>query len=183
MTSDSTAPQLTVQGILFTMPGTPRYSEGHVLTAVEASVLNQTFAENLRNNWAGKLKAKLEAAAPGVGVADLPEDIISALQSEFTAYAEGYTFGYRTPRVQLDPVEHLARKLAKDLVVGALRKNGIDLKTVTKEKMEEYVSSLVEKRPDIRKEAAKRLKTQKAMAESILNDIGGGEAEAEAEAA
>jgi len=50
-------PQLTVQGIRFPLPTQPRYAEGHVLTSVEASVLNQTFAENLRNNWANSISS------------------------------------------------------------------------------------------------------------------------------
>lgn len=164
-------PQLTVQGIRFPLPTQPRYAEGHVLTSVEASVLNQTFAENLRNNWASKLKAKLDIVAKDVPIENVDQSIIDALKSEFLTYAESYTFGYRVPKVQLDPVEHLANKLAKDLVLGALRQKGIEVKSVPAEKLAEYVAGLLEKRPEIRKEATKRLKAQAAMAASILGDL------------
>ena len=48
--------QIIIQGVTFNVP-TP-YAEGHVLATNEASALNQLLHENLRNNFASKVKAK-----------------------------------------------------------------------------------------------------------------------------
>lgn len=173
-------PAITVQGLTFPLPEA-RYHEGHVCTAPEASALNQTFAENLRNNFASKLKAKLELVAKDLKPEDIDPQIVSDLRAEFLEYAASYTFGFRTPRVILDPVEHEARKLAKQTVLSALRQKSIDSKTVSPDQMDHYVSTLLEKRPELRKEAARRIKAQKAVNESVFAELDlGGESEAQA---
>ena len=55
---------ITIQGESFSvdMP----YSEGHVCTSTQAGALNQTRAENLRNNFASSVK-KAAAAADEAG--------------------------------------------------------------------------------------------------------------------
>ena len=45
---------ITIAGKPFTVE--PKFEAGHVLTANEASTLNQTWFENLRNNFAPKAK-------------------------------------------------------------------------------------------------------------------------------
>ena len=42
--------EITIAGQVFSVP--VRYAAGHVLTEGEASALNQTYHENLRNNFA-----------------------------------------------------------------------------------------------------------------------------------
>jgi len=101
--------QITIAGHSFNVP--VRYEEGHELTAGEASALNQTYHENLRNNFAKKVK---DAGA----TADL-----AALQAELDAYAESYAFGVRTGGgggATRDPVMsealRIATKQIKDLI-------------------------------------------------------------------
>ncbi len=55
---------ITIQGANFNAP--QPYDEGHVLTVNEASALNQVFAENLRNNFAARIKRSAEETPPKV---------------------------------------------------------------------------------------------------------------------
>ena len=96
--------QITIAGKTFNAP--LRYEEGHELSAGEAAALNQTYHENLRNNFAKKVKDAIEAGA-------FSQDVI---QIEFDAYAREYQFGVRTggggaPR---DPVTKEALDILKD---------------------------------------------------------------------
>lgn len=167
-------PTLTVQGIAFPLPTAPKYSEGHVLSSIEASVLNQTWAENIRNNWAGRVKATLKAKGLGENPAadTIPAEVISELTTEFGGYAAAYEFAMRTARQPLDPVEHLARKLAKDVVLSALRGKGYDVKSLPAEQLEGYITAILEKKPELRKEAVRRIKETKKVAESVFADLG-----------
>src|SRR5258705_1665321 len=98
--------QITIAGSSFAVP--VRHQEGHELTAGEASALNQTFHENIRNNLAKKAK----------------EGVLT--QDEVDTYANGYAFGVRTggggaPR---DPVMSEALRIAKDQVKAARKQTG-----------------------------------------------------------
>ena len=48
---------VTIAGNVFAVP--LRYAAGHVITEGEASALNQTLCENVRNNLAPKIKKEL----------------------------------------------------------------------------------------------------------------------------
>ena len=74
----TTMPTITIQKQLFNVPN--RYAAGHVLTEGEANALNQTYHENLRNNFAGRVKEGGDHAT---------------LQTELDAYAASYQFGER----------------------------------------------------------------------------------------
>ncbi len=108
--------EFTIQGNQFAIPS--RYTEGHVLTAGEASALNQLFVENVRNNMGQKIKAATEE-----GTFDL-----ATFRDTVYDYASAYQFGVRAIATPKDPVISRARKL----VVAALREKmkgmGIDLK-------------------------------------------------------
>lgn len=96
--------QITIQGQLFRVP--IRYKAGDVLKENEAGALNQTLHENLRNNFASKVK---EAGEAGVG--------IEVLQQQLDDYAADYEFGVRGgggPRG--DPVLSLAMNVAREWV-------------------------------------------------------------------
>ena len=47
--------RIKVEGLIFNAPAP--YRQGHILNENEANTLNQTFAENLRNNFAKKVKS------------------------------------------------------------------------------------------------------------------------------
>lgn len=84
------------------------YEAGHPLTEIEASVLNQTYRENIRNGTAKEISEKPEQA-----------------QKIIDKYASTYAFGFRQSRVSLNPVASKARQIARDLVNKALQEKGI----------------------------------------------------------
>lgn len=116
--------QITIQGVEFTAP--VLYFEGHVLTENEAGVLNQTLHENLRNNFAGRVKAAKEEAEKNGTEIDL-----GSLHSAFAEYAAGYQFGVRRPGsspVSRDPVWNRAMVLARQIVRSAIKAKGLNVK-------------------------------------------------------
>jgi hypothetical protein len=172
---------ITIQGLTFPCP--QPYVEGHVLTSNEASALNQTFAENVRNNCAGRVKANQKLQAEGAEGTKTDEELLA----EFEAYANSYEFGQRRVSAgvredRMDPVEREARKIARDRVVVKLREKGFTLKSVSQERMEELVSTLSAKE-DIRKEAERRVKqlTKISLDELDLDDLGAETPDAPAE--
>lgn len=103
------------------------YAEGHVLTANEASSMNQTFAENIRNNFAKRVKEAVDAGT-------FDQDM---LQSQLDDYMNDYEFGVRTGgggRVG-NPVEAEALRIAKDKVRAALQRKG--------EKLSDYTAAAI----------------------------------------
>lgn len=160
---------LTIQGIDFTIRAP--YAEGHALNANEASTLNQTFAENIRNNAAARIKKAKEAAEK----AGTPFDINAAredgttLRAEIEAYAEAYEFGSRVARTTepVDPVEREAFRIAKEVLDGQLRNKGIKKKDLQDGVYDDAVRSLMQK-AEITKLATKRVKEREALA---MDDI------------
>lgn len=115
------------------------YAEGHVLLANEAQVLNQTYTENLRNNFASRIRSAAEAAEKA-GETYAPD--MDQLQAEFDAYVAEYQFGVRrsgggSSASTLDPVEREARKMAEAKVKAAIQAKGHKIKDVPKEKLAE----------------------------------------------
>jgi hypothetical protein len=93
--------QITIQGQTFRVP--IRYAAGHTLTEGEASALNQTLHENLRNNFARKVAEGSEAGIPQ-----------ETLQQQLDDYANDYQFGVRTGGggFRGDPVMTMAMNIA-----------------------------------------------------------------------
>lgn len=157
------AREITIQGIKFELPDPP-YSEGHVMTDIEASVLNQTFIENVRNNCRNMVIKATEEATK-----DDKELDVDALQAAVTEYAEGYTFGVRGegPARIVDPVEREAMALAKDRVKAALKAKGANLKEVGAERINELAAQAVEEHPAFRELAQKRVDEQNALTATL----------------
>ena len=150
--------QITIAGKTFNAP--LRYEEGHELSAGEAAALNQTYHENLRNNFAKKVKDAIEAGA-------FSQD---AIQIEFDAYAREYQFGVRTggggaPR---DPVTKEALDILKDKIRMALKKKNLkaDAASITARAKE-----LLPTRPDIMELAKKRVAEAQAIAAEDLSEV------------
>ena len=150
--------QITIAGKTFNAP--LRYEEGHELSAGEAAALNQTYHENLRNNFAKKVKDSIEAGA-------FSQDIA---QHEFDAYAREYQFGVRTggggaPR---DPVTKEALDILKDKIRMALKKKNLkaDAASITARAKE-----LLPTRPDIMELAKKRVAEAQAIAAEDLSEV------------
>ena len=122
------------------------YAEGHTLTSVEASVLNQTRRENLRNNFAKKVedvqdKAKAENR-------EVSKAEIKALQEEFATYAAQYTIEGRSTRIT-DPVRAIAVDKAKELILSSLKDKGIKRADVSYQELKERAEDLVDKNPKL----------------------------------
>jgi hypothetical protein len=143
VTAETPRAEVTIQGAVFTIP--VPYAAGHTLTEGEASQLNQVLLENIRNNVAGKIKARAEKGEATV------------TQAEVDSYVESYEMGVRrqgTGEARLTPVEREARRIARDRISTALKARN---QKVEKEQMEDLVSKLAS-REDIVREAQKRVK-------------------------
>ena len=163
--ADAPRSEITIAGLALTVPAP--FVEGHVLRMNEASVLNQTYAENLRNNFASAVKtAQEESKKSGV-----PVDL-SVLQGKLDEYVNAYDFGVRKgggAHVVLDPVEREARKLAQERVKAALKKKGINLKDVAKEKLEELVTGVLDKYPVLREQAQRVIALKREIGQETMS--------------
>jgi len=122
---------IVIQKTTFVAPAP--YAAGHVLTGPEAEALNQTLAENLRNNFAARMK---RAAEDGTQLS----------QEDFDTYAQAYSFGARvstSARVVRDPVATEERKLAEAAIREAIKAKGLKVKDVPAETFETYVNRAV----------------------------------------
>jgi hypothetical protein len=163
---------ITIQGLEFEAPQ-PYKAGAYELTEGEASALNQTLAENLRNNFAPKIKAAQAAYRQANGLADDAEVPVASLDQDalaeaFEKYASEYEFGVRKggggPRTPSDPVEREAFGIAKEKVKTALKAKNIEVGSVSKEKMGEYIKQVLDKYPAIREEAKRRVATTAELA-------------------
>jgi len=144
------------------------YAAGHVLNENEAAALNQTFKENLRNNFAPKVKAK--ATNEDESVRELTEQEVAELQNELDTIAASYEFGVRGSRgesASLSPIEKHTRKVAHEALMGMLKAKNIKLKDVSEEKYEELISKISEKE-EIKNAAQMRLDQEETLAKLDL---------------
>src|SRR6056297_1178047 len=151
--------EITIQGFRLNAPAP--FAEGHPLTEVEAGVLNQTLAENLRNNFGSQLKkSKEDAEAEGNVFDPNPEQ----LQEAFDAYVAEYEFGAKKGGggVTVDPVERKARALAKDTIKRAIQHKGAKLKDVGTEKLNELTETYFQQNSEaLMGQARKLIETEK----------------------
>ncbi len=168
--SDTGSQTILIQGLQFNAPAP--YNEGHVLSEAEANVLNQTFGENLRNNFASVVKS----ARTALGLPDktdlTDETVIAELTTKFAEYASTYTFsGRRAPKAVADPVEREAIRIAKSIVTEHLAAHKVLVKNLPEGRMDSLVTELLSKRPDIRVEAQRRIAVTKEAATIVLDDL------------
>lgn len=137
------------------------YAEGHVLTALEAEKLNHVLADNIRTSIIAKLKRLAESG-----------DIDAAAASaEFQSYADAYEFAVRTPKASADPIAKEANKIAKEQVFAAIRRKGGNPSDYSAEQIAEYVGKVLQHKPEIRDEAARRIESSRKMAGDLLSDL------------
>lgn len=154
--------QITIAGHSFNVP--VRYEEGHELTAGEASALNQTYHENLRNNFAKKVKDAGENAD------------LAALQAELDAYANEYQFGVRSGGgggVTRDPVMSEAMRIAKKQIGDLIRAKGGKVNDYEPSAITNAAKALLD-RPEgaqIKEVARQRVEEQKQLASAGLGDL------------
>lgn len=145
--------QITIAGTAFNVP--VRYTEGHELSAGEASALNQTFHENIRNNLAKKAKEG------------------TLTQAEVDAYAGDYQFGVRTAGtgVTRDPVMSEAMRIAKKQIGELLKKNGKKIGDYEVAAINDAAKKLLELDPAILELARQRVAEQQSLASADLGDL------------
>ena len=138
------------------------YAEGHVCTAAEAKALNQVRAENIGNNLRKKVTQAKEA---GTFDQEEMQKLVTQYDSEYVFEARVSTGGTR--RV-LDPVEREARRIARDIVKAHLERQGVKLKDVPKEALDEKIDEL-SARDEIIAEAKKAVKAQDKLKEQLAS--------------
>jgi len=164
-------PEITIAGQLFEIAD--RYSEGHPLTAGEAAALNQTFRENIRNNFASAVREAREVKdAEGKVVEgetrELTDADIEDLQARVAEYAAAYQFGVRTSggvRTPADPVEREALKLAGAAIRAKLKEAN---KKMDAADIAALAEQLVEKNPEYKEAARARIEAAKAIGDVSL---------------
>lgn len=155
ITNETPRKEITIKGTVLKVIAP--YAEGHVLTSGEANVLNQTLAENLRNNFAERVTKALEAGDT------------STLQTELDAYIAEYEFGHRRAGAPaVDPVTKIAIQMAKDAVKNALTKAGKNPKDYTAEQIAALAQGAVDKNPIFRQRAEEEHNRRKAAAQAML---------------
>jgi hypothetical protein len=174
--ADQPVTNITIQGLEFEAPQ-PYVAGVHTLTEGEASALNQTLAENLRNNFAPSIKSAVAEYRKANGLPDDAEVAVTsldfdALDAAFQKYADEYEFGVRKAggiRTPTDPVAREAHRIALDKVKTALNAKNVKLSSVPKEKMAELVKQVLTKYTEITEEAKRRVT---ATAEIALEGLG-----------
>lgn len=153
---------ITIQGITF--QAIAPYKAGHVLTENESAVLNQTLAENLRNNFAGAVTNAVKEAGGDPDKANHAD-----LQKAFDAYIKEYSFGVRRTGISGDPVAREANAIAKDMAKAHLKSKGHKLSDVTPEVMDALITKILEKKPEIQTIAKKRVQEKNSITAGTLN--------------
>lgn len=164
VTPDTPMHDITCAGLTLQAPAP--YAEGHTLTSNEAAVLNQTLAENLRNNFATKVKKAKDALEEG------QELDVDALNMEFAEYVESYEFGVRRSggtRAPADPVEREALNIAKAQVRAALKKKGIKASDMEAAQITELATGVLDKYPQIREQAQQIVNARSAIGADELD--------------
>jgi len=156
--------QITIQGQTFRVP--LRYKEGDVLKANEAGALNQTYHENLRNNFASKVRDGLEANVT-----------LEVLQQQLDDYANDYQFGVRTGGggFRGDPVMTLAMNIARELVRNAIKAKGLDVEEWPASRVSQAAKQLLDTQGDdgsIISTARKQVEAEKVAGQAAMAAVG-----------
>ena len=159
---------ITVQGFTLSVP--VPYAEGHTLTEAEAAVLNQTLAENLRNNFGSQIKKSREDLE-AEGKAYNPSAV--DLQSAFDAYVVEYEFGAKRGGggTVLDPIERKARSLAKEVIKRAIQNKGVKIKDVGAERITELADTYYTGNSEVLLEQAKEVLAADKRAQEALSGL------------
>ena len=139
--------KFTVAGLTLLVP--EPYTEGQYLNEAEASILNQTYRENIRNGIAPRVKKSPEYA-----------------QAIVDEYVATYSFGVRRARALLNPVDAEAKKIATAKVKEALQKKGI--KPSDYEQYDEKVASVMAM-PEVQEVAHAIVEARRALMSDILD--------------
>lgn len=155
--------QITIQGTMFRVP--IRYAAGHSLTEGEAGALNQTFHENLRNNFASRVRDGVEA-----GVA------MEILQQQLDDYANDYQFGVRSGGggYRGDPVMTLAMNIAREMVRAAVKSKGLDQDDWPASRVSQAAKSLLDSQGEdgkILQTARRQIEAEREVAKEAMASV------------
>lgn len=153
------------------------YAAGHILTEIEAKVLNQTRAENVGNNVRQRIKDMQEGGTEAYPN-PVSEDEIRAYVSSFDAEYE-----FRTPSEgagkSRDPYEVEARKIARELLKEHLASTGRKITVapegLTEDEWKEKVDTEIDRiasTPNVLAAAKKNVDAKKKQSASLLESIG-----------
>ena len=134
------------------------YTEGYVLTAIEAAKLNQVYADGIRSSLMHKIKK-------------IGDETSRASIGEFQNFADSYSFAERTAKAPVDPVTKEANKIAKEQVFAAIRKKGGNPADYSSDQISDYVTKVLAHKPEIMKEAARRIDSSRKIAGDLLDDL------------
>ena len=146
--------KITVQGHSFDISET--YSEGHTCNAVEAQALNALRGENIANNQRKTVQAKIDEMPKGKNDAgeevpgQLTDKAIKELQAAIAEYDGIYVLNMTRGGGGRDPVQSMAREMAKSLLTKEVKGNNYSsLKAwrdeVGKEKYDEKIAEIAAK--------------------------------------
>jgi predicted TIM-barrel fold metal-dependent hydrolase len=108
--------------------------------------MNQTRDENLRNNYAAKIKSFMKEKK--VEKIDALDDGQKAeLLKEFPTFEEAYEFGSRGGAREVDPIRKQAIAFATASVKKAIVKKGMKLADIESKKLREMAEAAIEKYP------------------------------------
>lgn len=155
-TPDTTRRDVTIAGATFQVPAP--FAEGHVLSAGEASALNQVLSENVRNNLAKDFKDSLAAGKTA-----------AELQAKVDEYVTEYEFGVRGTRGPVDPVMTEARKIASAALADHFKKNGKSFSKTESDERDRLIAAVIEKNPSVMEEAKRIVKARKKALERSLD--------------
>jgi len=156
---------ITIAGVPFDV--TTPFAEGHACSEAEARALNQTRCENIRNNMAKVVKENQDDEG------QISDEAMAALVAKVTEYDTAYVFtigNTGTSRTAMDPVEKMARKIAREVIAAALSEAGRKITDVDKEKLATAVALKAED-PAIVKLATRRIADRSKNAEAALEGL------------
>ena len=162
-------PNLTIAGEVFEVADDPKIIAGQPLTEGMVASLQQTRRENIRNNFASKVRD-----ATNDGEDELSQDDKNQLQQQLNQYAEAYEFGVRAPSARrvTDPVE----KEARDEVRRTIQQRHFALhgKRVAGEPLTEAVEAVMmgPHADEYRNIARERLAERDRRGEAVLAETG-----------
>jgi hypothetical protein len=167
---------VTIQGHDFVIPAP--YVAGHTLNGNEAGALNQLYAENVRNNCAGRIKAAQKAAEEAGREFSLDTETVGegeaqvTLRANLQEYADNYEFGARATRAKepVDPVAKEAWRLAQDVLAKQLAEKGLKRKDLDEGVWDEYVTKIAANEA-VQKMAQKRVKEREALGGIDIGDL------------
>lgn len=147
-----------VEGLKIPVP----IEKGHVCTENEAHALNQLLKENTRNNLRDRMKKLKDEGGD-----------MAACQALLDEYLKSYDFGKpgggggRTT----DPVMAEAIDSAKKLIRKALVAKGHKLSSYSAQDMTNKAKALIERRPELLKQAKKAVENREKDMDAILDDV------------